>query len=342
MKIFSSILIIAILIPGFVSAQDTDVSIETAGTVKAKGVKVVSNKIEAPLQSKNFVDQTTNENAEKAREIFKRANKNFEDRNLPVALNLYKQAYKQWPHPRIVFNMGVTLSMMSRPREAALMFKKVLELGPDPVEGARYKEAKEKYMELMGTLAIVRFRAEQQGVQVYVDGNIIGTGPFTKEIILTSGRHLVTANLTGHVGLNEDIQIPAGVVAERAISLKKFEPIVKYKKVKRFGNLWPILTGVSSALILGGGGTLIYQGRSEIDDLQSEYNDLLLQSLGQPVEFDISRQDSPIMKQNVGNVLVGVGIAGIVATAVLFIIQEKQVQYTVTPDSNTESSSASE
>ncbi|MBN2725260.1 MAG: PEGA domain-containing protein [Deltaproteobacteria bacterium] len=340
MKATIFVLLFPILIPAHASAQDLPIALDEKGPKKAQGVKVVSTKIEAPLQSKTYAEKTESSQAEKARAIFKRANKYFEDRNLPVALSLYKKAYNLWPHPRIIFNMGVTLGMMSKPLEAALMFKAVLELGPEPVEAHRYKEAKERYLELMGTLAILRISSQQSGTKVYVDGNLVATAPFTKEILLTGGRHLVTANLTGHIAFNRDIFLPSGIIAEKIVTLNKFEPIVKFKKVKRYGNIWPIVAAGASAVLLGSGGFLVYQGRSEIDDLQAEVNLIAGQSIEQGTilafDYDLSKQDGPLLKQNVGSAMIGVGITGAITAAVLYFFQEKQVQYTVTPDSNVE------
>ncbi|MGM0597693.1 MAG: hypothetical protein ACQES9_11720, partial [Myxococcota bacterium] len=140
-----------------------DNNIDLTKNIKAKGVKVISNKITPPIHSKNYEDTTPFEPSEQARAIFRKANKNFEDRELSEAVSNYKKAYKIWPHPRILFNLGVAYSMLSQTLAAANTFKKVLEYGPDPIGELRYKEARDKYLQLMGTLSVIKIKCKQSG-----------------------------------------------------------------------------------------------------------------------------------------------------------------------------------
>ncbi len=302
---------------------------DTKTQVNAQGVKVVTQSIVLPTQTQTYEEVTPKDKAEQARTLFHEANAKFEDRQLAEALELYEKAYALWPHPRIVFNMGVTLAMMSRPLEAANMFKIVLEYGPDPVEMHRYKEAQEKYLELMGTLSILNVQCTQAGVKVYVDGTLAAECPSQKSVTLTGGRHLVTANLEGYIPLSEDIFLPPGVVAEKIVELKKFQQGIRYKTVERYSIRWPIIAAAAAVVMMGSGGYLIYSGRQEIEDLQTEIDGIVAQQGTKPFEFDLSRQDAPVMKQNVGSGLVGVGVTSLVTATVLYFLQKKTVPVTI-------------
>ncbi len=297
--------------------------------VNAQGVTVVTQNIVLPTQTQNYEDVTPKAEAEKARALFTEANAKFEDRQLPEALELYQQAYAMWPHPRILFNMGVTLAMMSRPLEAANMFKIVLEFGPDPVEMHRYKEAQEKYLELMGTLSVLTMKCTQEGTKIYVDGALLALCPFQKSVTLTGGRHLVTANQDGYIPLSEDIFLPPGVVAEKSVQLNKFEQGIRYKTVERYSIKWPIIGAVAAAVLMGSGGYMIYSGRTQIDELQSEIDDIVALQGTRPFEFDPSREDKPVLMQNIGSGLISVGVTSLVTAAVLYFYQKKTVPVTV-------------
>ena len=310
-------------------AQEPDDPPESKPVVNAQGVTVVTQSIVLPTQTQNFEDVTPKADAEKARALFTEANAEFEDRKLAEAVEIYQKAYALWPHPRILFNMGVTLAMMSRPLEAANMFKMVLEYGPDPVEMHRYKEAQEKYLELMGTLSVLNVKCDQEGPKVYIDGALMAVCPFQKSITLTGGRHLVTANLDGFIPLSEDIFLPPGVVAEKSIQLTRFEQGIRYKTVERYGKKWPIITAVAAAALLGGGSYMIYSGREQIDDLQQEIDDIVARQGTRPFEFDLSREDKPVMMQNLGSGMVGVGATAMVTAVVLYFFQKKTVPITV-------------
>ncbi len=314
---------------GPVAAQEKVELPDTKAKTNAQGVTVVTQSIVLPTQTQNFEDVTPKAEAEKARALFTEANAKFEDRQLPEALELYQKAYAMWPHPRITFNMGVTLAMMSRPLEAANMFKIVLEFGPDPVEMHRYKEAQEKYLELMGSLSVLNVKCTQEGTKVYVDGGLLAMCPFQKNVTLTGGRHLITANQDGYIPLSEDIFLPPGVVAEKSISLNKFEQGIRYKTVERYSVKWPIISAVAAAVLMGSGGYMIYSGRSQIDELQSEINDIVALQGTRPFDFDMSREDKPVMLQNIGSGLISVGVTSLVTAAVLYFYQKKTVPVTV-------------
>lgn len=327
--LFVWIFALSLLPGGLVFAQEKIEIPDTQRQVNAQGVTVVTQNIVLPTQTQVYEEVTPKEKAEQARTLFHEANAKFEDRQLAEALELYQKAYALWPHPRIVFNMGVTLAMMSRPLEAANMFRIVLEYGPEPVEMHRYKEAQEKYLELMGTLSVLNVKCEQPGVKIYVDGSLAAECPAQKSVTLTGGRHLVTANLKGYMPLSEDIFLPPGVVAEKNVQLKKFQQGIHYKTVERYSIRWPIIAAAVAVATMGSGGYLIYSGRQEIEDLQKEIDDIVAVSGNKPFEFDLSRQDAPVMKQNVGSGLVGIGVTSLVTATVLYFMQKKTVPVTV-------------
>jgi len=314
---------------GTVAAQEKLDLPDSKSQATAQGVTVVTSSIVLPTQTQNFEDVTPKAEAEKARALFAEANAEFEDRKLAEALELYQKAYALWPHPRIVFNMGVTMAMMSRPLEAANMFKIVLEYGPDPVEMHRYKEAQEKYLELMGTLSVLNVKCTQEGTKIYVDGALLAMCPFQKNVTLMGGRHLITANQDGYIPLSEDIFVPPGVVAEKSVQLNKFEQGIRYKTVERYSVKWPIISAVAAAVLMGSGGFMIYSGREQIDELQAEIDQTVSEVGTRPFAFDLSREDKPVMLQNVGSGLISVGVTSLVTAAVLYFYQKKTVPVTI-------------
>ncbi|MBU1534582.1 hypothetical protein KKF84_04630 [Myxococcota bacterium] len=333
-------LIITCLIPLGARAQVIDVDAQSKK--KAVGVTVVSQKIEAPLQTRTYEDKTNKEESEKSRALFHKANRQFESRDLAASLFNYKKAYKTWDHPRILFNMGVALAMLGRPLEAANMFKAVLEYGPEPVGPLRYKEAKEKWLELMGSLSILRIKCSQDKVKVFIDGDSIATCPANKAVTINSGRHLITASRTGYIAENANVYIPRGVVAEKIITLRKFEQAVRYQKVNRIPLKWTIIGASAAALLLAGGGYAIYKGRSDIDSIQDELNTTISTSGGFSFAYDDTREKSAVLYQNLGTGIVGVGIGAAITAVLLYVFKDKQVPVTYTVDDEKDTQKASE
>jgi PEGA domain len=317
----TTFLLFSFCFPIQASAQDLGL---TKTKLKAKGVKVISNKIEVPIQTKTYEDNTPKEKSEIAREMFTEANKKFESRHLSKAIIGYQKAFSIWNHPRIIFNMGITLSMLSRPLDAAKMFRIVLEYGPDPVGPLRYKEAREKYIELMGILVVMQIGCKQSGFKIHIDGDEIGSCPFKKTVTLTSGRHLVTANKKGFESVNENVVLPQGLVVGKEITLIKLK-MSGFKTIKRYSNKWHLGTAIASVVLMGVGSYMVYKGRSDIEALEDEITLLRSTSGTSAFDFDLSKQDKPVMYQNVGTGLFSFGSATAVSAAVLYFMQKKIV-----------------
>ncbi len=338
------VVFVILALPSLAHAQSLDMvdvpnlNVQAPTQLKPKGVTVIQNKIEPVTQIRTYEDNVTRENMDKSRALFKRANSMFEKRELRQALELYKKAYSMWPHPRILFNMGVTLALMGRPLEAALMFKKVLEYGPDPVTPIRYKEARDKYLELMGTLAILEVKCSQEGAQVFVDGMNLGVCPFTKRITLTAGRHLVTAKKSGFVPFNRDIVLPASVIAGIDIHLSEVTKSLKLKKVERYPISWALTSAIGGIVLLAAGSGMVYYGRSEIDAILMDVNNFTSIN-GNKVSFqddvyDEVREERAITMQKIGLAMLGVGTVALLTSGYFYLFRYKLVPVVVTPTSD--------
>ena len=122
----------------------------TPGTGKASKAKRI--KIELPAQDLTYSESTSKAQREQGRRLFKKGNQAFEQRAVDNAYKYYMASYKLWPHPRVLFNIAVSLGFLSRPLESARTFRKVLRYGPEPITKHRFKQASERYIELMGQL----------------------------------------------------------------------------------------------------------------------------------------------------------------------------------------------
>ena len=281
-----------------------------------------------PKQTKRYVERTPPENQETARKIFHRANELFEKQRVSEALELYRKAYKLWPHPRILFNIAVSLGMLAHPLESAQAFRKVLEYGPDPITPERYKQAQERYKELVGQLAQVRVVCKEPGARIFVDGQPVGRGPMDKVVTIGPGMHLISANKKGKVPFTKQVSLNPGYRATVNIELKDFDVMVQWRSVPRYHWALPAgLTALTAALAATGLGLLL-KGRQDIDDIMADI-DRQQQVNGQSVPFtyDVGKESRAINMQIAGQVLLGVAGATAVASTVLWIVRKKKVRY---------------
>jgi tetratricopeptide (TPR) repeat protein len=277
-----------------------------------------------PQQTRTYREKTPPDKQEKARKLFRLANQRFEQRRHDEALKLYRQAYGQWPHPRILFNIAVCLGFLSQPLESAETFKQVLHYGPEPINPERYKQASERYTELMGQLAQLVVVCDEPDTKVFVDGKPIGMAPLSKKVTLGPGTHMVTANREGKVPYSAQVRLEPGSHSKIDISLQAFTEMVK--EVDRYH--WSVPTSVTAATaaFLGVGLGLLFQGRSDVDDLQADINQKIReQGTGLTFEYDTGLENRAVNMQIAGQALLGVAAAAGVAATVLWLVRKKQV-----------------
>ncbi len=281
-----------------------------------------------PRQTKVYVERTPPENQETARKIFHRANEMFEKQRVDEALRLYRKAYKLWPHPRILFNIAVSLGMLAQPLESAQAFRKVLEYGPDPITPERYKQAQERYKELVGQLAQIRVVCPEPGARVFVDGQFVGKGPLDNVVTIGPGMHLVSASKKGKVPFTKQVSLNPGYRATIKIKLQAFDVMVQWRSVPRYHWGLPAgMTALTVALAASGLGLLL-KGRSDIDDIMASIDEQQrLSGPSIPFTYDVGKEDRAITMQIAGQVLLGLAGATAVASTVLWIVRKKKVRY---------------
>ncbi|MDY0004982.1 MAG: PEGA domain-containing protein, partial [Polyangia bacterium] len=176
--------------------------------------------VEIPKVTRTYAENTSPADRERARKLFTEGNKAFEQRQVDRALQLYEQAYAIWPHPRVLFNKAVSLGFLGRPLESAVTFKEVLEYGPDPISELRYKQAVERYLELMGQLATLVVNCSDVGAKLFVNGVPVGEAPLSKKVTLGPGTHMITASLAGKVPYTAQVRLNPGELKRVTVALE--------------------------------------------------------------------------------------------------------------------------
>ncbi len=306
-----------------VPKDDTKAVDAVAGKGKAERIK-----IEIPKQSRTYVEQTSKADRERARKLFKAGNKAFEQRQVDRALKLYEQAYAIWPHPRVLFNMAVSLGFLGRPLESARTFKKVLEYGPKPITDLRYKQASERYMELMGQLANIVITCPDAGAKLYVNGEPVGTAPLTdQKVTVGPGTHMITANLPGKVPYSAQVRLAPGQLKRVTVNMQAFSDAIRYKMVSRYHWWLPTVVTSAAAVLAATGAGLVVMGRDEITALQDTVDGWTPKT--ETHTFESARRDKGLNLQKGGFAMIGVGGTAAATAVLLWILRKKRVRYTV-------------
>jgi len=300
---------------------------ETPGTGQAsKGSRVA---VELPPQDLTYTESASKEQRDQGRRLFKKGNEAFEQRAVDNAYKYYTAAYKLWPHPRVLFNIAVSLGFLSRPLESARTFRKVLRYGPEPITKHRYKQASERYIELMGQLTNLIVTCTDAGAKLFIDGRSIGSAPMKKKVTLGPGTHMVTASLAGKVPYSAQVRLEPGELKSIAVALEAFSDRVRWRSVSRFHWWVPTLVTVAAAVLAGGGGAMLGWGRNDVGKLQQEVNVITQANPEVPFTYDTNREDTAVTLQKAGFAMLGLAGTAAVAAVVLWILRKKKVRYTV-------------
>lgn len=297
---------------------------ESGKASKAKRIAV-----ELPPQDMTYTERTSPAQRAQGRRLFKKGNEAFEQRAVDNAYKYYKAAFKLWPHPRVLFNIAVSLGFLSRPLESARTFRKVLRYGPEPVTKHRYKQAAERYIELMGQLTNLIVTCSDAGAKLFINGKPIGTGPMKKKVTLGPGTHMVTASLAGKVPFSAQVRLEPGELKSINVSLEAFSDRVRWRSVSRYHWYVPTLITSGAAVLASVGLGLLMSGRNTVGGIQDTINQGIAQNgTSQTFGYDTNRESSALGLQKGGWALIGVGGATGVAAIVLWILRKKRVRYT--------------
>ena len=142
---------------------------------------------------------------EEARRQFAEGQHADKRRDWAKAIEHYLRANELVPHPFAMFNIAADYERLGRLREAAIWYGKYVEATPDEADKVRVEKLRADLALRSGTLTI---RSTPDGAQVWVDGVLAGTTPYSGHI--KGGRHRVSTRLDGHQADEREISIEYG------------------------------------------------------------------------------------------------------------------------------------
>ncbi|HEX6764511.1 MAG TPA: PEGA domain-containing protein, partial [Polyangiaceae bacterium] len=144
-----------------------------------------------------------------ARDHFERGVAASREGNLESALEHFEKAYAQSPNPIVLYNLGQTYSGLGRAAEATRALRRYIEGDNPPANAKRRAEVEEllRFNERRVGSLVVTLDPADSGLEV--DGAPVDRDTSGK-IVLTAGRHVVTAEHAGHRPAMRSIDLHAG------------------------------------------------------------------------------------------------------------------------------------
>lgn len=247
--------------------------------------------------------------------------------NYAGALEKFNAAYRAYPSPKLLFNIGQANRDLSRPAEAREAFERYV-ASEDDVSSPTVTEARASLEELQRSLGRIRVDCETSGAEVRLDGKSAGVAPLARVLWATAGRHQVTASHARSALALEDVDVKAGVLTVVTLRLQPLATPVTdvskpesaaVEKERHWRWAW-VATGTTVALGVGA----IVAGLA----MQSKY-DSLNSSCGSASVAGTGCQNGDIdavtTRKNVANVLWAVTGAAAVTAGILFYVEGRPV-----------------
>lgn len=259
---------------------------------------------------------------DKANAIYEEGNTLFAQQAHAPALEKYRAAIALWDHPRIRFNLAVTLIRLDRPLEAADELEKALRFGAEPFDKNLYQQALDYQALLKGRVGYVEATCAKAGAKATLDGKPWFDCPGTQKMRVMAGEHLVEGKLEGWVpAASGRVVVNGGSSAKIDIQMKSIESavVIKYRYPR-----WIPFTITGTGLAIGIGGLFVYlSGRSQMNTFEDEF----ASACPMGCQADLSDntllrdlRDGAELKGNVGIGLMIGGGAVTIAGAVLVIM----------------------
>lgn len=167
---------------------------------------------------------TDKQRSERAAELYKQANRLYDDQKLGPAESLYRQAWEIQKTYAIASNLGALELDLGKPAAAADLLRYAIAHFPQkgkPETRAALEARLEKAKKLACTL---RVKVSSPGAEVFVDGKSAGTAPLADDVFVEPGSHTVLARQRDRADAKQVVQASAGGVEEVTLTLLAAAP----------------------------------------------------------------------------------------------------------------------
>jgi tetratricopeptide (TPR) repeat protein len=278
----------------------------------------------------------------KAQVLLKQGAQHYRRAEFADALAEFQAAYRAFPSPKLLLNIGQCSRELGRPVEAIEAFEQFLAESHDAPERV-VAEAKQSVEELATEVGKLRIECSWSGAEIELDGKKIGVAPLTDSIRVAAGRHEVLATHGDRLGVATSTYVLAGtvetvVLRPRAladaprrtrgsignplIASRASDATTPYERGWLMGRTWTwVATG--SAVVFAGGATAAgLMMHSKFKALDQSCGRSSGENYAGCKSSDLSAIDT---WKNTANVLWGLSAATALTAAALFYVEGRQV-----------------
>jgi tetratricopeptide (TPR) repeat protein len=208
-----------------------------------------------------------------ANALYEAGNQLFAQDALEPALDKYRAALALWSHPRIRFNLAVTLIRLDRPLEAAEELDHALRFGAKPFEKEIYQQALGYQALLKGRIGYIEARCDQQRAQIFLDGQPWFACPGAQTQRVLSGPHTVVGELRGYISDGAStVVVPGGGMIKHEVKLKPIESAVSVELQYPLPRWVPITVAITGGVIALTGAGVYLAGENQMREFDDNFS----------------------------------------------------------------------
>jgi len=201
-----------------------------------------------------------------ARKLYDAGNLLFEQARYGQALAIYRDAVKAWDHPAIRYNMAVANIHLDQPLAAYEDLERALRFGAEALAEDVYAQALTYQKLLLGQLARLKVSCAEPGAQLFLDGELVLTGPGDRSRVLLPGKHQLVASKPGFVAATRAVELVAGSSVEETLAPSALPRFVPVRTERRWAAWVPWAVAGAGAAVAAIGVPFELAARSNMQD----------------------------------------------------------------------------
>jgi hypothetical protein len=145
-----------------------------------------------------------------AGERFKHGTELYSDGEYSVALAEFERAYALVPDYRVLYNIGQVNIQLGQYARALVTLKEYVTRGAGELSADRIKSVQGDLDMLAGRTAAIVLEVEPEGVEVTIDGKIVGTTPVADPVVVDVGERRIDLKRAGFVAQGQTLSLAGG------------------------------------------------------------------------------------------------------------------------------------
>jgi hypothetical protein len=136
------------------------------------------------------------------------------------ALAEFGHAYSLSKDPRLLFNMAICQKELHHYAKMRGLLEQYLRDGASVTTADSQSAAQEALAAIKPLVAALKINVNEDGAEVSVDGEVVGTAPLKGNVPVDLGKHVVTVKKSGFDSFEQGLDMPGGTEATVAVTLK--------------------------------------------------------------------------------------------------------------------------